>query len=289
MLAVTVAGPGSTQLGRAAATPVPAAHFTLSTFNVLGSSHTPPGGARAVGATRIGWAVQLLDRHGVDVVGFQEMQGDQLSAFLAITGGHWAVYPGFALKQKDTDNSIGWRTDQWELVRSSTVDIPYFDGHLRAMPVVLLQNRASGILVWFANFHNPADAGRYPNQGRWRRQATTIEIAVANRLNQTGVPLFLTGDMNSRRRYFCRMTGEAAMKAARGGSHVKGVCDARRPHYVDWVFGVRRRAVGFSGYVEDRSPLVQRTTDHPVVVTDVTVDGSGFPRAFAPPARLTFP
>src|SRR3954453_12312911 len=69
------------------------ASFTVSSFNVLGSSHTPPGGKRAVGTTRIIWVNQLLEQHHVDVVGFQELQTDQVTKFLSITPRKWALFP----------------------------------------------------------------------------------------------------------------------------------------------------------------------------------------------------
>ena len=49
---------------------------------------------------------------------------------------------------------------------------------------------------------------------------------------------------------------------------------------VDWIFG--SPDLTWSGYTEDRSPLVARTTDHPMIVTDVTVDGSKAPAALSP-------
>jgi hypothetical protein len=67
------------------------------------------------------------------------------------------------------------------------------------------------------------------------------------------------------------------MKAARGGTNRDGVCDAQRPWYVDWIFGSKR--IAFSGYVEDNGTLDQKTTDHPVIVSDARIDGSKFPTA----------
>ena len=70
---VTVPTPDPT----AGTTPTPApsgpvADFTISSFNVLGSSHTR-GGARGKqsGVARMAGAVDLLAQHDVDVVGFQ--------------------------------------------------------------------------------------------------------------------------------------------------------------------------------------------------------------------------
>src|SRR5690349_12194944 len=75
VLTVTTTGSGAADA--AAKRRIPSTTFTVSTFNLLGSSHTPVGGRRAPGTTRMVWANQLLAKHGVDVVGFQEMQADQ--------------------------------------------------------------------------------------------------------------------------------------------------------------------------------------------------------------------
>ncbi len=258
----------------------PQAQFRLSSFNVLGSSHTRHGGrGRAPGVVRIRGVAQLLARHDVDVAGFQELQADQAHGLLRATGGGYALYPGPG-RGHDTDNSIGWRTARWQFVSATTESIPYFNGHRRAMPVVLLRHRATGITAWFGNFHNPAETSRYHHQQRWRTEATRIEAALANRLHASGVPLFITGDMNERGPYFCRLTAQApSMVAARGGSNGAGGCRVGRPRAVDWIFG--SRGVQFSAYDEDRSDLVDRTTDHPVVSTGVRIDGSVFPRAIA--------
>src|SRR4051794_10092500 len=63
--------------------------FTLATFNVLGSTHTGPGGKAArlgSGPQRIHGVVDLLDQYGVDVVGLQEFQSPQARAFLGLAG-----------------------------------------------------------------------------------------------------------------------------------------------------------------------------------------------------------
>jgi hypothetical protein len=266
-----------------------AAHYTVSSFNVLGASHTPAGGRRAPGSRRIVWANQLLNRHHVDVAGFQEMQGSQAKKFLAITRGSWALYPGLRLKRQDSENSIGWRTDTFTLVQARTVNIPYFDGHRRAMPLVLLRDKKSGMLTYFSNFHNPAEAGKYRNQGKWRIAASRVEIRLQNRLVVKGIPRIMTGDMNERAAYFCRVTARAPLKAARPTSYRKNkVCYANRPRAVDWILGSLRTT--FTNYVEDRSPLVDKTTDHPVVVSDVTVDPRRLPNGWQvhPPAPIVF-
>jgi hypothetical protein len=259
--------------------------FRVSSFNVLGASHTPAGGRRAIGATRIVWANQLLARHRVDVAGFQELQASQAQKFLDLNKGSWALYPGLSLRKIDSENSVGWRTDKFTLVQATTVNIPYFNGHPRPMPVVLLRDKVSGMMTYFANFHNPAETAQYRHQGRWRLEASKIEIALQNQLVGRGIPRIMTGDMNERAEYFCRVTAAAPIKAARPTSYRRGgVCHANRPRAVDWIMGSLRAK--FSNYVEDRGPLVDKTTDHPVIVSTVTVDPRQLPDGWAttPPA-----
>ena len=69
-------------------------------------------------------------------------------------------------------------------------------------------------------------------------------------------------------------------RAARPNSYIKnGVCHANRPRAVDWILGARK--VAFSNYDEDRSHLVDITTDHPVISSQVTVDPARLPRAWS--------
>jgi hypothetical protein len=254
-------------------------HYTVSSFNVLGASHTKPGGRRAPGTTRIRWAYGLLQRHHVDVAGFQELQAVQLRRLLAITQGSWAFYPGLRGRRIDSDNSVGWRTDKFDLVNATTVTIPYFGGTPRAMPLVLLREKDSGMMTYFSNFHNPADGAGRGSQARWRRLATRIEVALQNQLAVRGIPRVMTGDMNERAPYFCYVTARAPLKAARPSSFRRdGVCHANRPRSVDWIFG--SRWIRFDNYIEDRGPLVDRTTDHPMIIADVTVDPNRLPNGW---------
>jgi endonuclease/exonuclease/phosphatase family metal-dependent hydrolase len=252
--------------------PPPVLDFTISSFNVLGASHTSGSGKRpgmAGGRVRASRAADLVRRHGSDVVGFQELQGVQLATLQRQTS--MEFWPGFAMGNRDTENSIGWRRDKFTAVEKRVVHIPYFNGSPRAMPLVKLRSNDTGLEAWFANFHNPADTSRYHNQQRFRNRATNVEVRLARQLVATGTPVFITGDMNERASYFCAMTGGAPMMAARGGAH-EGGCQANRPRAVDWIFGSRGN-VTFTGYYEDRSHLVDITTDHPVVVSQVRIVG----------------
>jgi hypothetical protein len=264
--------------------------FNVSSFNVLGASHTVNSKRWASGAVRIVRVNQLLQRHAIDVAGFQEMQASQLTKLKSITAGSWDFYPGLGrpgYKAIDSENSVGWRTDRFELVQGTYVTIPYFNGGPRKMPVVLLRDKASGMMVYVTNYHNPADTAKYHNQGKWRAQATTIEIALQKQLVGRGIPRLVTGDMNERAPFFCRFASEAPVVAARPNTYVKnGVCHADKPRAVDWILGSMR--MSYTNYNEDRTHLVDITTDHPVISTTVTVNPSRLPHGWdlTPPAPL---
>ncbi len=258
----------------------PVAQFTMATFNLLGSSHTRHSGkepGKASGPQRLSGALQILGQHQVTVVGLQEFQTDQRRAFQSRAQG-WAMYPGLTMRGGDGENSIAWRTSVWEMVKPATVAIPYFRGNVRQMPSVLLRNKQTGVRAYFSNFHNPADTAEFRNQGRFREAATAREIELFKAIARTGVPQFVTGDMNMRDEYFCRVTGATGLIAAAGGSNRNGFCLVPRPTQIDWIFG--SPGVAFSNYTIDRSALVRRTTDHPIVATHVTVDALKFKNSF---------
>jgi len=245
--------------------------FRVGSYNVLGASHTAPGGNRkgwASGSTRIGWSTQLIRQHDLDVVGFQELQSSQLARFRQLTGGAWSVYPGTSLTQIATHNSIAWRDDVWETVSTDWINIPYFGGHNVQMPYVLLRNRQSQREVYFANFHNPADTAEHRGNQRWRDRATQLEIALVNRLHADGTPVVVTGDMNERERFFCPMTSGAPVASASGGS-TGTPCQPARPLLVDWVLGTTD--LDFSGYDIVGDGIARRASDHPLVLAEATL------------------
>jgi hypothetical protein len=252
---------------------LPDAEFVISSFNVLGSSHTRGGGGMAPGPVRIRHAAALLNMHDVSIAGLQELQGDQFRTFLGATGGAFGVYPGMSAGPLGVENSVVWRRSVWELESANTIAIPYFDGRQRPMPYVLLRHVASGREVWVGNFHNPASNGKRGNNDRWRAAAAARETQLAARLHaESGYPVFILGDMNDREAYFCRITAGAPMIAANGGSNDGRCVPPRYPMPVDWIFGSEE--VGFSGYVRDEGPLVRRTSDHPMIRARVLLEGS---------------
>jgi endonuclease/exonuclease/phosphatase family metal-dependent hydrolase len=196
----------------------------------------------------------------VDVVGLQEFQGPQYRAFRSHAGGTYDVWS----PKGDTENAIAWRRERWSLVSSGAVSIPYFDGHRRRMPVLRLRDRATGREAFFVNVHNPADTRRFPRQGRWRDIAVAREAALVRRLTvSTGLPVFLTGDMNNRRKVFCQLAARAAMAASNGGSGGPS-CNPPQRAGIDWILAAG--GADFSDHTVDNSGAVKTISDHPFVV-----------------------
>ena len=245
--------------------------FNVASFNILGYAHTAKGGDRkgfANGIKRMEYAYQVLNNHKVSVVGFQELQVEQFEKFNKMTGKRWSVYPGDRFERIAMHNSIAWKTKKWDRVDADYINIPYFFGDPVKMPIVKLRNRKTGRLVYFANFHNPADTKG--NAQKWRDVARKKQIELAKRKFREGVPLVITGDMNEREKYFCNMVAKAPMRAANGGRNPEDKpCDTPQSMGIDWIFG--SRYIGFSQYKKVKSRLVRRTTDHPFVVTRASI------------------
>ncbi|HET6561196.1 MAG TPA: endonuclease/exonuclease/phosphatase family protein [Marmoricola sp.] len=243
--------------------------FVVASFNVLGWKHTARGGRHAElpdGRKRMVRTLRLINRHGVDVVGFQELQPPQLERFNERTGRNWAVYPGNRYERIAMHNSIAWRTKVWKKKRFDYLNIPYFWGKRVKMPVIELRHRKTGRVVQFANFHNPSDGKG--NAQRWRNKARRMQVRLADRSTRR-VPLVITGDMNERRRYFCHMVGRSPMHAANGGRATKKRCVTPRPMGIDWIFG--SKAIRFRWYERVERDRLRRTSDHPFISAAVKI------------------
>lgn len=275
---------GSVTETPAPTTPGVATTFTASSLNALGADHTAAGGNKhgwATGAQRMKWLTEVIQNRSVDVIGLQEFQYAQYQTFVRELGDEFGTYPALAWGNKGMRNSVAWRLDQWELVSGSWVKIPYFHGTVLRMPVVLLRNLQTGQQMYYSSFHNPADARG--NAEKWRDKATDLEIAMVNRLRaETGLPVYITGDMNERDEYFCRMTGGTDMLAANGGFNQGGSCGPTRPTYIDWIFGSPETT--FTAYVANRSAKVRKSTDHPMIIAQAEL-----PPVITPPDCPTTP
>ncbi|WP_028659702.1 endonuclease/exonuclease/phosphatase family protein [Nocardioides insulae] len=252
--------------------------FRIATFNVLGHSHTRPGGNRpgwASSTQRMRWTAQLIEQSRLDVVGFQEMQATQYKTFADLKSGSWGVWPGRSASPDLKVNSIAWRKSTWIPVQRTTYQAPYFGGRMKPRPLVQLQHRRTGQRIWVLNTHNPADT--HGDAQQWRDRAERIQAALVNRLRTADpdIPVFLTGDMNDRDNFYCPMTYLTDLRSANGGYHHEvpgGTCTPTQPVRIDWVMGTDD--VRFTGYQALRTPLVRRTSDHPLIFATAAVAGS---------------
>lgn len=248
--------------------------FRVASFNVLGASHTAPGGNRkgwASGSTRMDWAWSLINSSGVSVVGFQELEDVQYNRMRSLSG--WDAYPGPTLDRGSIRNSLAWDPGVWELVEANSIGIPYFGGQIIRRPVVKLRNIASEREVWFFNTHNPATTPKWGNNARWRAAAIDLEVALANELSADGTPVVFTGDFNDRAEAFCPIVGGTTMEAANGGSY-DGSCAPPSRMDVDWIFGA---GVEWQAFTSASQGIVGRVSDHPYVYAEAYVPEEPLP------------
>ncbi len=234
--------------------------FVISSFNVLGASHTPS--ARYAGyAVRTPKQVTMLEGYGVDVVGLQEFENRQRTQFLGLTKDTYGIYP--PVTSRNSANSIIWRKSTMEFVSGSTIGVPYFNGNIKQMPVVLLKHKATGRSAYVINVHNPASIAKYGDQSKWRARAIAIEKAKVIELRETGKTVFLTGDLNDREKAFCPLTANKLMISANSVPSMTCAPPARL--WIDWVFAAG--PARFTMYAKDSTPKDQRLSDHPIILT----------------------
>lgn len=240
--------------------------FNLVTFNVLGSNHTSPrrdAGEFSPARIRAEWMIDYLRKIRAGVVGFQEIQRDQMGWFTREADAY-EVWPGTSEEGDGLQTTIAWKKNTWDLVETDLVAIPFIT-QTRHMPLVKLQHERTGRSIWVMNVHN-APQGRQQQ----RNIAVQREIDRLQKVVGKGDPVFLVGDFNERQRAFCEVTGQLGFVAPRGGSHDGKRCQPPSGFMrVDWIFG--SPDVDYSGYTEDRSALVEMITDHSVLRTKVSV------------------
>jgi endonuclease/exonuclease/phosphatase family metal-dependent hydrolase len=246
--------------------------LTVASFNILGDSHTGPGGKNAgmaSGSVRMEWTLQLMRRHDVDVAGWQEFQNPQRAAFTSLAE-RLRVWPGNNHPNRYKQNVVVWRNAKYAFVDGFVFKVPYLNGVLQPQPAVRLRDRATGQEFWVMSVHYAPGLSRAAHA--WRAEALRRHIAVTNDLLADRIPVVATGDFNNREITFCRFTASGAMIASAGGSNSGGTClpPPGRIARVDWIFG-SKRDVDFSNYQLIRSPLVMQTSDHPLIVSDAAL------------------
>lgn len=262
--------PGATRVvpRRAAAKLEP--NVTITSFNVLGTNHTQPGGGAtnyAPGRIRSEWIGNLVDDYGSDIVAFQELKQDQYSAIKRSMGDRYAFYPGSASAGKIVWQSVMWDTSQWEFVSARDIVVPVI-GTTRPNAMVRLRSKLTGKNIWVLNVHNSSK--NTPERQRERNKAVNIEVAQINAQRKRKIPVVFAGDMNERKTVFCKVTGRTDLRAVSGGSNGKGkACKPPKKMHLDWIF--TSPEFKKKGFAFDRSPKVTRITDHNTLTAVATV------------------
>lgn len=232
--------------------------FQIGTLNVQGSQH------RANGTGRAALHASTILGRGVDLVGLQEVQDDQLAVLRAKLPG-WTIWPGQSLGNQGVRLQIGWRDDLFELADTGSI-ITTFDHQQRPIPYVLLRDRATGGEFWVIDLHNsPRD------QEADRDSATGAQIALVERLKATGRPVLLMGDTNEKTEFGCRVSAATGMVGSNGATPTS--CVGGGPVKIDKIMGVG--GVTFSGHVVDYGAPVRAATDHAFIHATVTLTPGG--------------
>ena len=243
--------------------------LTIGTLNVLGSQHTGPHGDDHKGWPAASWrSVQqagYIKSHGVDVVGLQEAQPDQLDALTRLTG--FKAYPGYAFGAQDTDNSILYDPDKFEFVSGTSFKIVFMHGP-RPQTVLRLRDKATGREMYFVNMHT--SAGHDGAHTATRHAGMATAVSYINGLKKDGLPIFVTGDMNDREEFRSRVLGPTGFEAPVDGPWHPGVGGAgsgRMP--VDWIASTQ--GVSWSDYWLDEGTENRHISDHFFVTAHATI------------------
>lgn len=237
----------------------------VMTFNVLGSQHTAPGGARpnfAPGRVRAEWAKTLISQRGATLVGLSEPQPDQITALDVATNGDFSFYPGNTMGYDAAPQSVMWKDSEWSFVWGNTVQMPFM-GSSRPQALVRLRNTSTGQEVYWINAH--LSPGKMQAD---RDKGMEIIKQVVKKLNGDGLPILVTGDLNEHAKAFRRIACPTDMNAAVGGRTAGKACQLPKAMRVDWIFG---KGGTFDTTEVNQGAQVRRTTDHAVVSSRFSV------------------
>lgn len=236
----------------------------VMTFNILGSQHTAPGGARpnfAPGRVRAEWAKNLITQRGATLVGLSEPQPDQITSLDVALNGGYSIYPGNTMGYEAAPQSVMWKDSEWSYVWGNTVQMPFM-GASRPQALVRLRNTSTGREVYWINAH--LSPGKMQAD---RDKGMDIIKQVVKQLAGDGLPVLVTGDLNEHAKAFRRIACPTDLNAAVGGETQGSTCRLPKAMRVDWIFG----RGSFDNTEVNQGAQVRRTTDHAVVSSRFTV------------------
>lgn len=203
--------------------------FKVATLNILGSQHTRGWDRRRTFRT-----ARLIRRQGINLIGMQEVQQDQLR-WLQRELPRYRIWPAMRYDARGVRLQIGWRRSRFDQLDHGTITT-VFSHQQRPIPWVRLREERTGRELYVIDIHNSPNS-----QERARDFATRKEIRLFKRLrSRRDGSVLIVGDANERREWFCKLTGSTSARAANGGSHTASGCEPPEPSYVDWLMGAGR-------------------------------------------------
>ncbi|CAN5427294.1 hypothetical protein BH09PAT4_BH09PAT4_03280 [soil metagenome] len=175
-------------------------NVNIATFNILGASHTPTWRDRA------DRSLNVITSNNLDVIGLQEFQNTQRDYFYAQLNksSSYGIFPSAKAKDKNHDvvNSIMWNSDKFDLVASYTQpNLGYFCFKQMDAPYVKLRSKDTGQEFYVLNTHDPAGAKGNPcrkDAAKHRYMDALEHVKLVQKLQAEGLPIYFTGDFNSR-------------------------------------------------------------------------------------------
>lgn len=229
--------------------------FQIGTLNVLGSNHAPRGGSRAAREAA------LVRKRGIDIIGFQEVQRDQRPVLARNLPGY-QIWPQDALGRQGYRVQIAFRTELFEKVDDGG-STHTFDSQRVPIPWVRLRDRASGGEFFVIASHNS------PRGMQAQRNASTsVQAALVNRLESTGLPVLMVGDFNEHTSFFCRIAARTGLISANGARHAGRCIGPSGPVRIDWVLGTGGKTA-FSAYRQDGTTRATGMSDHYLIYATV--------------------
>ncbi len=244
---------------------VPSGPFKVATFNILGSQHTLNSSRWKPGHLRARITARMIRERGIDIIGMQEVQADQLAMLQRKLDGAYGIWPGTELGNGGLRLQVAFNSSRFSIIDTGSI-ITVFYHQQRPIPWVLLRDRATGRSLYVVVIHN-SPGGMEAE----RDAATNDEIRLIKQLKRTGRSVFVVGDANEKEEWFCKIVGRTPLEAANGGTAASQRDCQPPPGYlpVDWVMG--RGPFTFSDYAYDEDPQVRRASDHRLVHTMVTM------------------
>lgn len=258
--AAAVAAPRSTRPRRWRTV---SARLQVATFNVLGSQHTRGDPRWMPGWRRARLTARIVRTRGVGIVGFQEVQADQLRTLRRHLDGY-ALWPRGTLGAGARRLQLAWKRSRFQLLETASITTP-FDRTERPLPVVTLRDRRTGAQLTVVVVHNSPR-----RQERARDVATRAQLKLVNRLRRASPrAVFVVGDVNERTEFFCRAVRWTELRAADGGTSTRRGCRPPARPIIDQLYAAGR--VEWLRYARSRGSWVRRASDHRFVVATARV------------------